>query len=103
MKKKSKFPVVKTADDLAETLGLSKEDAVEMELRSELNAKIIEVVKKRKLTHVVVAKLAGTSRTRITALLNCNTQHISTSLMIRVLAALGVRVRLSYSRMKIAA
>ncbi len=103
MKNKSKFPVAKTARELANLLGLSEEDCVEMEIRSELNAKIIEVVKKRKITHLTIAKLAGTSRTRITALLNCNTKNISTSLMIRVLAALGVRIRISYSPIKLAA
>ena len=103
MKVKRKFPSARTAEELAKVLGLSKEDGIEMELRSDLNAKIIEVVKKRKLTHLELARLAGTSRTRMTALLNCNTKHISTSLMIRVLAALGVRVRVSYSAMKLAA
>ena len=103
MKKKTKFRSVKTADELGEALGLSKESTIEIELRSELNAKIIEVVKKRKLTHAAVAKLAGTSRTRVTALLNCNTRNVSTSLMIRILGALGIRVRLSYSPSTLAA
>lgn len=103
MKKNNRFPVAKTTNELASLLGLSEENAIEIELRSELNAKIIEVVKRRKLTHIAVAKLASTSRTRITALLNCNPKHISTSLMIRVLAALGVRIRLTYSNMKLAA
>ncbi|NLF25364.1 MAG: XRE family transcriptional regulator [Deltaproteobacteria bacterium] len=103
MKKKSNYTKVKTADELADVLGLSKEDAIEMELRSDLNAKIIEVVKKKKFTHATVAKLAQTSRSRVTALLNGNTHNVSTSLMIRILAALGVRVRLSYIPIKIAA
>ena len=103
MKTKTKFPVARNAEELAEMLGLSREDGIEMELRSDLNAKIIDVVKKKKLTHLAVAKLAGASRTRITALLNCNTKNVSTSLMIRILAALGVRVRISYSPIKLAA
>ncbi len=103
MKKKNKFFTARNASELAEILGLSQEDAVDMELRSGLNAKIIETVKKRKLTHVAVAKLAKTSRTRVTALLNCNTRNISTSLMIRILAALGVRTKITYLPMKLAA
>lgn len=103
MKKQSKFQVAKTVEELAKILDLSIEDTIEMELRSELNAKIIAVVKKRKLTHVTVARLANTSRTRVTALLNCNTHNISTSLMIRILAALGIRTRLTYTPIKIAA
>ena len=103
MKSKSKVIKVKTATGLASALGLSAEDGIEMELRSELNAKIIEVVKKRRLTHLQVAKLAKTSRTRMTALLNCNTKNISTSLMIRILAALGVRAKISFSTIRDAA
>lgn len=103
MKNKSKHVSAKSAEELAKLLGLSKEDAVEIELRSELNQKIIEVVRKRALTHAAVAKLAGTSRTRVTALLNGNSKNVSTSLMIRILASLGIRAKLSYSSIKLAA
>jgi predicted XRE-type DNA-binding protein len=100
---KVKVVKVKTAQELAWALGLSAEDGIEMELRSELNAKIIDVVRKKKLTHLQVAKLAKTSRTRVTALLNCNTKNVSTSLMIRILAALGIRARLTFSVIRDAA
>jgi len=103
MKIKTKYPTAKSAEELAELLGLSKEDAVEFELRSKLNRKIIDVVKKRKLTHAALAERAGTSRTRVTALLNGNSKNVSTSLMIRILASLGVRAKLSYSAIKLAA
>jgi predicted XRE-type DNA-binding protein len=103
VKSKSKVIKVKTATELADALGLSAEDGIEIELRSELNAKIIEVVKKKRLTHLQVAKQAKTSRTRMTALLNCNTKNISTSLMIRVLAALGIRAKISFSVIRDAA
>jgi len=103
MKKKNKNIIARSAEELAEALGLSAEDAVEMDIRSELNAKIIEVVKKKRLTHAAVAQLAHTSRTRVTALLNGNTKNVSTSLMIRILAALGVRTKLAYVPKKLAA
>lgn len=101
---KPRAPItVRNTKELTRLLNLPEEDAVEIELRISLNDKIIEVVKRRKLTHATVAKLAHTSRTKITALLNRNTQHISTSMMIRVLAALGVRVKISYGPLKSAA
>jgi plasmid maintenance system antidote protein VapI len=56
------------------------------------------VLEKRGLTHAQVAKLAGTSRTRITALTNRNTKDISTDLMLRVLAALGVSAKITFGR-----
>jgi len=60
-----------------------------------LNDKIIEVVAKKKLTHSDVARLAHTSRTRVTAILNRNTHDISTDLL-RVLRSLGVQAKLQF-------
>jgi predicted XRE-type DNA-binding protein len=96
--KKTKAIETKTAQELAKFLGLSQADGVEIEIRSDLNAKIIEVVKAKELTHAEVAKLAHTSRTRVTALLNRNTTEISTDLMLRVLAALGYKAKITFAK-----
>lgn len=88
-----KGTVTKTAGDLAKALGLAKEDAVEMELKSDLNTKVIEVVRKQGLTHAAVAKKTQISRTQITALLNRNTHDVSTELMVRILASLGYETK----------
>lgn len=95
---KSKVIETKTARELAEFLGLSPADGVEIEIRADLNSKIIEIVESRGLTHVQVAKLASSSRTRMTALLNRNTKDISTDLMLRVLGALGYKAKLRFSK-----
>lgn len=94
--KKVRPVVARNARELAAVLGLTPADGLEIEIRSDLNDKIIEVVRKRGLTHDQVARLAHTSRTRVTAILNRNTQDISTDLMLRVLAALGVQARLQF-------
>lgn len=94
--KKVKPAVARNAKELAALLGLTPADGLEIEIRSELNDKIIEVVKKRGLTHDQVARLAHTSRTRVTAILNRNTQDISTDLMLRVLASLGIRAKVQF-------
>ncbi len=88
----------KTAEELAVALGLSPIDGAEIEFKSELNSKIIKIVEKSGITHAELAKLAGSSRTRMTALLNRNTMDISTDLMLRVLAALGYKVKLKISK-----
>ena len=98
MKKKVKAVVARDASELADALGLSPADAVEIEVRSALNDKIVEIVKKLGLTHVQVAKLAATSRTRVTAILNRNTQEVSTDLLLRILARLGYRAKISFSK-----
>src|SRR5215210_5457129 len=94
--KRVKPVVARNAQELAKVLGLSPAEGMEIEFRSNLNDKIIEVVAKKGLTHSDVARLAQTSRTRVTAILNRNTHDISTDLMLRVVASLGVRVKLQF-------
>jgi predicted XRE-type DNA-binding protein len=95
--------VARNAMELARLLGLSATGAVEMQVRRQINDKIIEAVRRSRLTHVQAAKAAGTSRTRLTAILNRNTTHASTDLMLRILLALGYRARISFSRIPRAA
>ena len=94
--KKTRPVVAHNAHELAKALGLTPADGMEIQFRSELNDKIIEVVARKGLTHANVARLAHTSRTRVTAILNRNTQDISTDLMLRVLGSLGVQAKLQF-------
>ena len=94
--RKVKPVVARNAKELAKVLGLAPAEGMEIEFRSDLVEKIIDVVRKKELTHADVARLAHTSRTRVTAILNCNTHDISTDLMLRVLASLGVKVKLQF-------
>jgi predicted XRE-type DNA-binding protein len=96
--KRSKAVVTRSAGELAKTLGLAPADGAEIALRSALNSKIVEAVKRKGLTHVQVARLAGTSRTRVTAILNRNTADISTDLLLRVLYALGYTAKITFGR-----
>jgi predicted XRE-type DNA-binding protein len=96
--KNSRSIIARDASELADALGLTPADAVEMEVRSTLNDKIVEVVRRLGLTHAQVAKLCGTSRTRITAIMNRNAQDVSTDLLLRILARLGYRAKISFSR-----
>jgi hypothetical protein len=50
------------------------------------------------LTHAQAAELAGTSRSRMTAILNGNVLDVSTDLLLRILAALGLRAKVTFSR-----
>ncbi|MCI0621787.1 MAG: helix-turn-helix domain-containing protein [Acidobacteria bacterium] len=94
--KRSKVVVTRTAGELAKALGLAPADGAEIELRSALNSKIVEVVRRRSLTHAQVAALARTSRTRVTAIMNRNTKDISTDLLLRVLYALGYTAKVTF-------
>jgi predicted XRE-type DNA-binding protein len=94
--KKTKPVIARNARELAAALGLTPADAMEMEVRSALNDKIVEAVARLGLTHAQVAKLCGTSRTRITAIMNRNTQGVSVDLLLRILARLGYRAKISF-------
>jgi predicted XRE-type DNA-binding protein len=96
--KKSKPVVTRTAAGLAKAMGLTPADGAEIALRSDLNSKIVEVVQRKGLTHVQVARLARTSRTRVTAVMNRNTQDISTDLLLRVLYALGYTAKITFQK-----
>lgn len=89
--KANKVVTVHTAEELGEALGLSAADTAEMEFRSELTVSISKIIQSGPLTHAEIAKRAGTSRTRVTAIANGNTHGVSTDVLIRVLAATGHR------------
>lgn len=101
--KRAKPIVTRTAAELVDALGLPSEDAVELEVRQQLNDKIIDVVSQLGLTHAEAAKVARTSRSRLTAILNGNTRHVSTDLMLRILAALGYSATVRFHRHRSAA
>lgn len=96
--KKSKAIVTRSAAELARALGLTPADGAEMQLRSDLNSKIVEIVQRKGFTHAQVARLAGTSRTRVTAIMNRNTKDISTDLLLRVLYALGYTAKIKFEK-----
>jgi predicted XRE-type DNA-binding protein len=98
--KKHKTIITRTPAELADALGLSPLDAVEIEVRAALNDQIIRIAGRSRLTHAAIAKAAKTSRSRVTAILNRNTHQVSTDLLLRILAGLGYRARVTVQRMR---
>jgi predicted XRE-type DNA-binding protein len=82
---------IRAAGELGRALGLSASDTAEMEFRSDLTVALTKIIQSGRLTHADIAKRAGTSRTRVTAIANGNTHGVSTDVLIRVLAATGHR------------
>jgi predicted XRE-type DNA-binding protein len=95
--------VARTPEELARGLGLSEVAAKEWRVQHVLLTRLKEIVRRKKITHADIARRAGTSRTRVTAVLNDDLQHVSTDLLIRILASLGYRVRVSVVRSDTAA
>src|SRR6266481_413023 len=90
--------IAATPEALAEALGLSTAAAKEWQVQHALLKRLKEIVRRQKITHAEIARRSGTSRTRVTAILNDNLEHVSTDLLIRILASLGYRVRVSVVR-----
>jgi predicted XRE-type DNA-binding protein len=93
--KNSKMIRVRTVQELGDALGLSPAHTAEMEFRSDLTVFISKIIQAGRKTHGEIAKIAGTSRTRVTSIVNGNTQDVSTDVLIRVLAATGHRAELN--------
>lgn len=100
---KTKPIVSDTPEALAEVLGLGRAESQEWQVQHALLKKLRQVVAGQSLTHAEVARRAGSSRTRVTAILNGNLDQVSSDLLIRLLSGLGYKVKVSFSRMETAA
>jgi predicted XRE-type DNA-binding protein len=95
--------VVRSLRELENALHLPPSVGAEIEVRSALCDKLISAVEREKLTHTQIARRAGASRTRVTAILNRNLHGVSTDLLLRILGALGYKARISLTKVKSAA
>ena len=93
----------RTPDALAQTLGLTGAESQEWQVQHALLKRLRKIVHDESLTHAEVAKRGGSSRTRVTSILNGNLDNVSSDLLIRLLSALVYRVRVSVSRIDSAA
>ena len=78
----------KETKQMARDLGLSEIDAYVMDLKSKLYAKSSHLIKTSKLNHSEIAKLIGTSRSRINRIANFGENNISIELLIKIIIAL---------------
>lgn len=95
---KEKYLITKNARELAEALGLTAADALEWEFRYNITKRIIESFKKGDFTVTEVALGARTSRARVTKILKHNSSGISLDVLIRVLGAVGDKVKLTFQK-----
>ena len=95
---KTKTVTAETPEALARTLGLSGVESQEWQVQYALLRQLRRAVEELGLTHAEVARRGSSSRTRVTSILNGNLDNVSSDLLIRLLGALGYRVRVSVSR-----
>ena len=90
--------VASTPEELAAAMGLSAAEAKEWQVQHALLKRLKDIVRKQRITHAEIARRAGTSRSRLTAILNDDLEHVSSDLLIRILGSLGYRVKVSVVR-----
>jgi predicted XRE-type DNA-binding protein len=78
----------RVAKKIADDLGLSEVDAYIMEIKSKLYSKSSNLIKSSKLTHEQIAKLIGTSRSRINRIANKGENNVSLEILIKLIAVL---------------
>ena len=100
---KASVYVARSGAELYDIIGIDPKRAAELEFRFQLVNKIIGAVKAKKLTHEQAAKLSGTSRTRMTAILNGNASSVSSDLLLRILYSLGYQAKVTFAPVKFAA
>ena len=93
-----KSVVARSSRELTDVLGLSESDRAAIEVQLKLAEQITLELRRAGMTRACLARLAHTSRPRLTAILNGNLDGVSTDLLLRVLAALGVRVQMRFHR-----
>jgi predicted XRE-type DNA-binding protein len=100
---KSKSVVTTNSRELAKALGLPSAQGAEIEVRAALCDKLVAIAQREHLTHSFIAQAAGTSRTRVTAILNRNLHGISTDLLLRIVSSLGYRAKINLTKINPAA
>jgi predicted XRE-type DNA-binding protein len=85
---KVKPVVARTPEKLSSALGLPEAAAKEWQVQHVLLKRPKDITRRQKITNAEIARRAGTSRTRVTAILNDDLEHVSTDLLIRILASL---------------
>ena len=83
--------ISKNAKKLADDLGLSDVDAFMMEFKANLYIKSAKLIQSSKLTHEEIARLIGTSRSRINRISHHAENNVSIELLIKLISVLEGR------------
>ena len=95
---RNKKNITRTSAELAKALGLDPLDSLEWELRYSITKKIIQSYVKSGHTVTELARMTGTSRARITKVLKEDTYGISLDVLVRILGAVGAKVKITFEK-----
>jgi hypothetical protein len=90
--------VANTPEELAGHLDIPRAADKEWQVQHVLLKRLKEIAGREGITHAEIARRVGTSRTRVTAILNDDAEHVSSDLLIRIIGSLGYRIKVSVVR-----
>lgn len=90
--------VQKSTGNVFRDLGFSPKEAESLRLRAELMVELERLIKARKLTQSVAAKLFGVTQPRISDLMRGKIDLFSIDTLVSMLARAGMRVELRLAR-----
>lgn len=92
----NKIPIRESSGNVFADLGI--ENADEYLAKSELAAKILRIVQRRRLTQAATGELLGIGQPKVSALLNGRLDDFSTERLFRFLKKLGCDIQIKVSR-----
>ena len=90
---KKNYVTARNPAEIAKALGLSPADAILMEYKSDLSSLAAKSIAKSDLTVNEIVKRSGVARSKVSAIKNGALVGISIDLFLRVIAAIGVKVK----------
>ncbi|MBI2834178.1 MAG: XRE family transcriptional regulator [Acidobacteria bacterium] len=102
MPRKTRLKITPSSGNVFRDLGFSREEAEHLVIRSDLMIAVQKEIEHRALKQAGAAKLLGVTQPRVSDLLRGRIDLFSTDALIDMLARLGIRVRVSVSRSKVA-
>jgi len=82
------------APELAKKLGISKGRAQEAMIKAQLISAILDAASAKRLTHAVMAKRSGLSRSAVTGILAGSLQKVTIARLLRLAEAVGLEAEL---------
>jgi len=95
---RTRLKITPSSGNVFRDLGFSREEAEHLLIRSDLMIAVQKALERRAVKQAEAAKILGVTQPRVSDLLRGRIDLFSTDALIDMLARLGIRVRLVFSR-----
>lgn len=91
---KPRHHTTKSGGNLLADLGFPPLEAASLQVRAQLMAELIRIVRARKLTQAAAAKLFGISQPRVSNLMRAQVDKFSSDALVQMLALAGIELEI---------